>query len=147
MSHDLQLDRLIDTSPEEAFTAFTDPDAMIEWYEDNPGWKVRIVACDVRVGGTTIVEFGPDGSTYSETMTYSVVEPPHRLEYHELFGTPDGTSFETNVTVTFEAQDGKTLVAIEQTGFPNAEIRDAHKGGWPGFIDRLGRAAAGRRVS
>jgi hypothetical protein len=29
--------------------------------------------------------------------------------------------------------------------FPNAEERDAHQNGWPGFIDRIERIVAKRR--
>jgi uncharacterized protein YndB with AHSA1/START domain len=78
-------------------------------------------------------------------MTYTEVAVPHRLAYDEKFVMPDGSSFDTVITVTFDAQNGKTLVTIVQTGFPNAEQRDAHQGGWPNFIDRLEQVVVQRR--
>jgi len=148
MTHDLRIERLLDGSPDEIFDAFTDGDAMKEWYQDNPGWVVEVPAVDVRVGGTTIVTFGPRGEEpYREEMTYSEVDAPSRLAYLEVFRMPDGSRFDTNIVLTFDAQDGKTLMTIVQTGFPNAEQRDAHQGGWPGFIDRLERVVAKRRAS
>jgi len=146
MSHDLRIERLIDGTPDEVFDAFVDPDAMHEWYRDNPGWNVEVRSCDVRVGGTTIVAFGPDDKRYVEEMTYSEVARPSRLVYAERFVNPDGSAFDTLITLTLEAQNGKTLLTIVQTGFPDAGERDAHQGGWPGFIDRLERVVAARRV-
>jgi uncharacterized protein YndB with AHSA1/START domain len=145
MSHDLRLERLLDGTPEEVFDAFTDAGAMLEWYQDNPGWVVEVLECDVRVGGATTVSFGTADDRYVEVMTYSEVEAGRRLVYTERFGMPDGSGFDTVITITFEPQDGKTLLTIVQTGFPNTEERDAHQGGWPGFIDRLERVVAKRR--
>ena len=147
MSHDLRIERLLDGTPDEIFDAFVDADAMLEWYQDNPGWKVEVLACDCRIGGTTIVAFGPDDDRYIEEMTYSAVDRPGRLTYTEVFRMPDGRSFTTKVTVTFEMQDAKTMLTIVQTGFPHTEQRDAHQGGWPGFIDRLERVVTKRRAA
>jgi uncharacterized protein YndB with AHSA1/START domain len=148
MSYDLRVERLLDGTPDEVFDAFTDEEAMLEWYQDNPGWQVEVLACDTSVGGSTIVWFGPGaGQRYVEEMTYTEVDRPGRLAYSEIFRMPDGSNFETAITITFEAQDGKTLMTIVQTGFPNAEERDGHQAGWPGFIDRLERVVAKRRAA
>ncbi len=148
MSYDLKLERLLDGTPAQIFDAFVDADAMLEWYQDSEGWQVEVLACDCRVGGTTVVSFGPGSDErYVEEMTYSVVDRPSRIAYLEIFRMPDGTSYPTEITITFDAQDGKTLMTLVQTGFPNAEQRDGHQGGWPGFIDRLERVVANRRAA
>ena len=145
MSHDLRIERLLDGTPDEIFDAFVDAEAMLEWYQDDPDWNVEVRACDCRVGGTTVVAFGPGAERYTEEMTYTQVERGRRLVYTERFGFPDGGAHDTVVTITFEAQDGKTLLTLVQTGFPDAGQRDAHQNGWPGFIDRLERVVAKRR--
>jgi uncharacterized protein YndB with AHSA1/START domain len=148
MSHDLSIERLMDGTPVEVFDAFTDAEAMKEWYQGEPDWNVEVRACDVRVGGTTIIAFGPgDPWLAVEEMTYQEVERPHRLVYAEHFGTPDEEGFDTVVSITLEAQGDKTLMTLVHTGFPNAEERDAHQGGWPGFLDRLERVVAVRRAA
>ena len=146
MTYDLKIERLIDGSPQEVYDAFTQGEAMDEWYIDNPGWKVNVRECDVRVGGKTIVAFGPDvDAPYVEEMTYSDVVPGSKLAYHERFYMPDGSHFDTQLVVTFEVQGGKTMLTIVQTGFESKDDRDAHQGGWPGFIDRLEKVVVARR--
>jgi hypothetical protein len=40
--------------------------------------------------------------------------------------TPEeGKSFELEITVTFEAEDGKTRLRLREEGYPDAETRDA----------------------
>jgi uncharacterized protein YndB with AHSA1/START domain len=147
VTNDLRVERLIDATPDEAFDAFVDPDAMLEWYQDNPGWVVKVEACDVRVGGTTSVSFGSEDQRYREDMTYTRVERPTLIEYNERFGMPDGSGFDTRVAITFDDQAGKTLMTIVQTGFPTEDERNAHQNGWPGFVNRLEEVVAKRRTA
>lgn len=139
MSHDLRVDRLIDASPEEVFDAFTDPAAQTEWYRDQPGWTVDVAGSDLRVGGGWHVSFGEPGNVYQEIVRIEEYDPPRRLVYAETFVSPDGSRFQTTVTVTFQGVGGKTRLVVEQTGFPSEAVRDAHQGGWPNFLARLER--------
>ena len=137
MTCDLKLERLIDASPEEVFVAFTDPEAHKVWYQDNPGWDVES-SVDLRVGGVWSASFGESGAVpFREENTFTLVERPSRLEYRSTFHVADGSSFDTDLVVTFEARGDKTLLTILQSGFERAQDRDDHQGGWPGFIDRL----------
>lgn len=147
MSYDLRIERRLDGTPDEIFEAFTDGDAMQEWYADGPDWNVEVRMVDLRAGGTTIVAFGPGDERYIEEMTYTAVERPARVAYDERFVMPDGSSFTTHIDITFEAHDAKTLMTIVQIGFPDAEQRDAHEAGWPHFIDRLEQGVIKRRAA
>jgi hypothetical protein len=55
-----------------------------------------------------------------------------------------GQDFSTNVTVTFEERDGKTL-AYAQTSFERKDDRDGAERGWPSILDALERVVAERR--
>jgi hypothetical protein len=48
------------------------------------------------------------------------------------------------VTLTFEEQDGKTLLTIVQGGFESEEDRDSYLSGAPDFLDALQRVVAAR---
>ena len=144
MSHDLRVERWFDATPEEVFDAYTAPAAQREWYQDQPGWIVQ-AACDLRVGGRWTVAFGPPGAEpYRETNVIEQVDRPRRLVYTSRVTMPDGSSFDTGMEVTFQERDGRTQMTIVHTGFPSAELRDDHRGGWPGFLDRLERVVDAR---
>jgi uncharacterized protein YndB with AHSA1/START domain len=145
VTHELRLERLIEATPEEVFAAFTDAGAQKEWYQDRPGWPV-VAGGELRVGGRWEVAFGPPGEVpYREANVFSEVKRPHRLAYTSRFHMPDGRHFDTELVVTFEPKQGKTLLTIVQSGFASAKDRDDHQGGWPQFIDRLERVVAARR--
>src|SRR5215211_6942789 len=130
--------RYLATSPtvtevhDDALNSTTPRDAA-----NQPGWVVE-ANCDLRVGGRWTVAFGPPGSEpYREMNVFSEVDRPRRLVYTSTVTMPDGSSFDTGMDVTFEEQGGRTRMTIRHTGFPTAELRDDHQGGWPGFLDRL----------
>jgi uncharacterized protein YndB with AHSA1/START domain len=144
VSHDLRVERWFDATPEEVFDAYTDPAAQREWYQDQPDWIVQ-AACDLRVGGRWTVAFGPPGAEpYRETNVFEQVDRPRRLVYTSTVTMPDGSSFDTGMEVTFQEHDGRTQMTIVHTGFPSAELRDDHRGGWPGFLARLERVVDAR---
>ena len=144
MSHDLRVERWFDATPEEVFDAYTDPAAQREWYQDQPGWIVQ-AECDLRVGGRWTVAFGPPGAEpYRETNVFKQVDRPRRLVYTSRVTMPDGSSVDTGMEVTVQDRDGRPQMTIVHTGFPSAELRDDHRGGWPGFLDRLERVVDAR---
>jgi uncharacterized protein YndB with AHSA1/START domain len=145
MSYEMKVERLIDATPENVFDAFIDGDAIKDWYRLDPNWETSVEACDARVGGRTRVFFGGD-EKYREDITYEVLERPHRIVYEEQMRRVEHEGTEaTRVTVTFDAQDGKTLVTLVQSGFAQKERRDMHEQGWPQFLARLDEVLASRR--
>jgi uncharacterized protein YndB with AHSA1/START domain len=140
MSYELRLERLYDAPPEVVFDAFVDPDTQEELHgSQQPGWRVNRAQSDVRVGGTSIAEMGPeDKEPDRETRVYSVVDRPHRLVFqHSMEIVEWGRTVETEMTITFEDRGGKTLLTMLQTGFELEEDRDGFLGGWPSYLDTL----------
>ena len=141
MSYELRLERLYDASPEVVFDAFVDPATQAELHgSDQPGWKVHRAETDLRVGGTATYVMGPEGEEPdTETRVFTVIDRPHRLVFtHSMQITEwDGRIVETEMTITFEDRDGKTLLTMVETGFEREEDRDAFMGGWPTYLDTL----------
>jgi uncharacterized protein YndB with AHSA1/START domain len=143
VSHDLTVERLLDTTPDVAFDAFVDPKAQKELYAEAPDWLVES-DCELRVGGRWTITFGaPGGEPARETNVFEEVERPRRLAFSSTMKMPDGSEIHTRVTVTFEPENGKTRVRIVQRGFPGPERRDAFEGGWGRILERLNHKAKG----
>jgi uncharacterized protein YndB with AHSA1/START domain len=138
VSHELRYQRVFDAAPEEVFDAFTDPESLEEMYGlDDPGWIVESEG-DLRAGGTWIVAFGPSRSElYRFTHVFEVIDRPRRVVFVSNELGPDGSSFDTDVEVTFEEEGGKTRMKIVQKGYPSAEVRDLHTVGLPNAFDRV----------
>jgi uncharacterized protein YndB with AHSA1/START domain len=141
MSYELRLERLYDASPEVVFDAFVDPATQVELHGlDQRGWKIHRAETDLRVGGTATYVMGPEGEEPdTETRVFTVIDRPHRLVFtHSMqIAEWDGRRVDTEMTITFEDRDGKTLLTMVQTGFEREEDRDAFMGGWPTYLETL----------
>jgi uncharacterized protein YndB with AHSA1/START domain len=138
MSHDIEVSRLIDATPEEVFDAFTDPVGQQAFYgQDDPGWIVRS-HCDLRVGGTWTVDFGPSPrDLYRHRHVFEVIDGPRRLVASTTETRLDGSTLRFETEFTFEARDKTTLLTMTQRGIPTAELRDEHRRGVPNALARL----------
>ena len=75
---------------------------------------------------------------FRETNVFEVVDRPRRLISTSTGSSPDGQTLKTHVEVTFEDRDGKTLMTVFQTGFPDEKTRDFFASmAWIGAFDRL----------
>jgi uncharacterized protein YndB with AHSA1/START domain len=148
MSHELRLERLFDAPPEVVWDAFVDPNAQTELHgSSQEGWTVSRAETDVSVGGTSVYAMSLEGHEPDiETRVCSVVDRPHRLVFSHSMQIADmGRTFDTEVTLTFEDQGGKTLLTMVQTGFDTEADRDAFMEGWPEYLDTLGRVIGDRQ--
>jgi uncharacterized protein YndB with AHSA1/START domain len=144
VSHELTVERLLDSTPEVAFDVFVDPEAQRELYADAPDWIVES-ECDLRVGGRWTITFGAPGEEPArETNVFEEVERPRLLVFRSTMKMPDGSSIYTQVRVTFDLEDGKTRIRIVQRGFPSPEARDGFEGGWGTILDGLERVLDAR---
>lgn len=132
------------------FDAFVEPEAQKFLYgnPEEPAWTVES-ELDLCVGGTWTIAFGKSGEEpYRETNVFTEVDRPRRIVFDLIMAMGaegrdrGGQDFGTNVTVTFEERDGKTLLTIVETGFERKDDRDgAVEGGW---ADHPRRARARR---
>jgi uncharacterized protein YndB with AHSA1/START domain len=139
MTYELKVERLIAATPEEVFDAYTDPVAQKIWFNLLGDPMIVENEVDLRVGGKWVSAWGytPD-EMFRETNVFEVVDRPHRLVSNSIGSSPDGQSVETRVEITFHEQDGKTLMTVFQTGFPDEDLRDFFANtGWVGAFDRL----------
>ena len=136
----LRMTRQLPATPEEVFDAYTDAEKQKIWYsilDEEPG--VVEIEVDLRVGGTQVAVWGPNRDTlFREEQTFVEIDRPHRLVTESTGNDPSGQTMSTHVVMTFEPNDGGTLVTVEQTGFPTPEIRDFFSTMvWVGAFDRI----------
>jgi uncharacterized protein YndB with AHSA1/START domain len=141
VTDELRLERVIDAAPGVVFDAFTTRRGQEAFYgTDDPGWIVES-ECDLREGGLWTVTFGPSRDhLYQHRSVFEVIDRPRRLVLATTEHRPDRPSFEFSVEFTFEAQDGRTLMTMVQSGFPTADLREEHGRGVPHAFDRFERA-------
>jgi uncharacterized protein YndB with AHSA1/START domain len=136
----MTMTRLIPATPEEVFDAYTDAEKQKVWFSilsTVPG--IVEIEVDLRVGGIQTAVWGPSrDELFHETQVFKVIDRPHHLVTTSTGGGPDGMEMTTEVDITFEEQDGDTLVTVVQSGFPNVEIRDFFSTQvWIGAFDRI----------
>ena len=136
----LRMTRQLPATPEEVFDAYTDAEKQKIWYsilDEEPG--VVEIEVDLRVGGRQVAVWGPNRDTlFREVQTFVEIDRPHRLVTESTGNDPSGQTMSTHVVMTFEPNDGGTLVTVEQTGFPTPEVRDFFSTMvWVGAFDRI----------
>jgi uncharacterized protein YndB with AHSA1/START domain len=124
MTYDLKEERILSAKPEKVFDTYTDTEAAKTLFAGDAGWSVS-AECDLRVGGKwTLVMQPPGNPPFQESNLFTSINRPRRLDFQSTLTTPDGSSIDRMVEVTFDAVDGKTHMTIVQKGFPTAELRD-----------------------
>ena len=136
----LRMTRQLPATPEEVFDAYTDAEKQKIWFsilDEEPG--IVEIEVDLRVGGKQVAVWGPNRDTlFREEQTFLEIDRPHRLVTASTGNDPSGQTMSTHVVMTFEPNDGGTLVTVEQTGFPTPEIRDFFSTMvWVGAFDRI----------
>ena len=128
----LTLKRVYPVAPEKVWRAWTDPQALRQWFDqtDAPGW---IGELDVRVGGRLrIVLRDPEGIYHDVRGTYREVVPNRRLVFTwNLHDAPPEAESVVSVVLN-PAPDGTEL---EFTLDPVFDPRAAD--GWRGAFKRL----------
>ena len=115
------------------FEAWTRPELFKQWWvPKSMGMVLRSCEMDVRVGGTYRLEFEPDAMAFFGT--YLEVTPHSRLVWTNEEGGEGGSV----TTVTFEEQDGKTLLVLHEL-YPSKEALDA---AGTGAADAMGETFA-----
>ena len=131
-SEPVNLEIMIEASPETVFQFFVDPGLMRTWMGDH-------AVLEPRVGGSFAVDIGNNHVRGS----FVDLQPPERVVF--TWGwegsdiVPPGSS---TVTFIFEAREGGTLVRLIHSDLPTEEdLR--HTQGWNHYLGRLTKVVIG----
>lgn len=114
------LSRLLNAPRELVWQVWTQPEHLAKWWGPN-GFTISGVKMDTQPGGTLqFIMHGEDGTDYTNRIEYAEVTEPAKLVYWHGAG-PGRSDNDFYVTVTFEEQDGKTLLTMNSL-FPSREM-------------------------
>jgi uncharacterized protein YndB with AHSA1/START domain len=126
----IRLHRVLRTTPERAYRAFLDADAMTKWAPPN-GFTGKVRHLDARVGGTYKMSFTnfTTGKSHSFGGKYLELVPHERIRYTDTFDDPNLPG-ELQVTITLTKVSVGTELTIVQEGVPEVIPPEACYLGW-----------------
>jgi uncharacterized protein YndB with AHSA1/START domain len=126
----VRLHRVLRTTPDKVFRAFTDPDAMAKWLPPH-GFTGKVHHLDPRVGGTFRMSFTnlSSGNSHAFGGEYLEFVPNERLRYTDRFDDPTMPSVMV-ATVTFTPVSCGTELHVVQEGIPEVIPVEACYLGW-----------------
>lgn len=131
---ELVVTRTVNAPARLVFEAWTNADLFRRWWVPK-SYGLNLVSCemDVRVGGQYRLAFLHEDSTMEFFGTYLEVTPYSRL----VWTNDEGDAGQTVTTVTFEDNDGKTLLVVSDL-YPSKEAVDTGStGAMPEVLDQL----------
>jgi len=133
----VNLHRVLRTTPERLFKAFTDPDAMAKWLPPY-GFTCKVFEMDAKVGGTFRMAFTnfSTGNGHAFGGTYLELEPGKRLRYTDVFEDANLPG-EMVTTVTMTAVSVGTALEVTQEGIPDVIPTEACYLGWQESLMQL----------
>jgi uncharacterized protein YndB with AHSA1/START domain len=126
----LNLRRHYPVAPEKVWRAWTDPQALRQWWGPGGPEAVSLVQLDVRVGGRFRILFGgASGDDHEVQGTYREVVPNRKLAFTWTWPrtTPERESL---VAITFNAVAGGTELDFVHSQHFDEKVRDGHLQGW-----------------
>ena len=118
---EIVMSRVISAPRELVFEAFTQVRHLSRWWGPE-GFTTSTRAFEFRVGGEwDFVMSGPDGTDYTEWISWTDIAPPERIAMLHGESRGDPNAFES--VLTFEPDGAATRLEM-RTLFPTKELRD-----------------------
>ncbi|MER5704540.1 SRPBCC family protein [Micromonospora sp. NPDC002296] len=118
---EIVISRVVDAPRELVFEAFTQVRHLSQWWGPD-GFTTTTRAFEFREGGTwDFVMHAPDGTDYSEWITWTEIAPPERIALLHGESRDDPNAFES--TLAFTPQGTATRIVM-RTVFPTRQLRD-----------------------
>ena len=135
----VRLHRVLATTPEKVYRAFTEADAKVKWLPPN-GFTARMHHSEENVGGTYKMSFTnfTTGRSTAFGGVYKELVPHKRIVYTDRFDDPNLPG-EMTVTVDIRAVVVGTELSIVQEGIPDVIPAEACYLGWQESLRNLAR--------
>lgn len=136
-NNSVSLHRIIATSPEKLYRAFTEPAAIASWLPPY-GFVCTVHEMDVKQGGTFRMSFQnfSTGNGHSFGGSYVEVKPNELLKYTDKFDDPNLPG-EMTTTVWISKSVAGTELKVLQENIPAMIPADMCYLGWQDSLDKL----------
>jgi uncharacterized protein YndB with AHSA1/START domain len=137
MPSTIRLHRVLKATPERAYRAFTDADALAKWLPPY-GFTCKVQHLDARVGGTHKMSFTnfTTGNSHSFGGRYVEMKPNELMRYTDQFDDANLPG-EMQVTVTFKKVSCGTELTVVQEGVPDVIPAEQCYLGWQESLAQL----------
>ena len=136
-NNSVSLHRMIRTSPEKLYRAFTEAAAMASWLPPY-GFVCTVHSMDVKVGGTFRMSFQnfSTGNGHSFGGEYVEIKPNEFLKYTDKFDDPNLPG-EITTSVWITKTSVGTELKVLQENIPSLIPAEACYQGWQDSLDKL----------
>jgi uncharacterized protein YndB with AHSA1/START domain len=146
---DLTIIRVFDAPVESVWKAWTDAEQVKRWWGPKD-YTAPVCKIDLREGGKYLYCMrSPEGQDFWNTGVYREIVEPERIVYTESFADEKGNvvpathygmsadfPLKIQLTVTFDAHEGKTRITLQHAGIPRVMFELA-QAGWNESFDKL----------
>jgi uncharacterized protein YndB with AHSA1/START domain len=135
----LTLTRRFPVAPEKVWRAWTDPQALKQWFGPGGPQPVALAELDLRVGGRFRIAFGgPQGDEHLCAGVYREVVPNRKLVFTWSWPrtTPERESL---VTIELRKVAECTELVFRHEQLFDEKVRDDHRRGWSETLVKLER--------
>ncbi len=139
MSNSVSLHRVLKTSPEKLYRAFTDATAIASWLPPY-GFLCTVHEMNVQVGGTFRMSFHnfSTGNGHSFGGEYKELKPNEFIRYTDKFDDPNLPG-EMTTSVWLEKNLAGTSLKVVQEGIPSAIPAEMCYLGWQESLEKLAK--------
>lgn len=136
-SNNLTLQRVLKSSPEKTFRAFSDPDAYASWIPPY-GFLCIVHQMDFKIGGSYKMSFKnfTTGNQHSFGGKFLDIKPNEFIKYTDKFDDPNLPG-EMTTTIWFNRVSCGTELKVLQEGIPSAIPVEMCYLGWQDSLDKL----------
>lgn len=137
MTHTIRLHRVLATTPEKIYRAFTTPEALARWLPPN-GFTCTVHSYEAAIGGVRRMSFTnfTTGNSHAFGGTYLELVPSERIRYTDRFEDANLPG-EMITTVTLKRVSVGTDITIVQEGVPAVIPPEACYLGWQQSLNHL----------
>lgn len=138
-ANSVSLHRMLKTSPEKVYRAFTEPTAIAAWLPPY-GYLCTVHEMTAKVGGSFKMSFHnfSTGNSHSFGGKYLELKPNEYLKYVDQFDDPNLPG-EMTTTVSLRKTIAGTEIKITQEGIPVQIPAEMCYLGWQDSLDKLTR--------